>query len=427
MEESDSSRNLPGGAPLPSRAQARGRRLAIASHPFGMSFQMVFTQSLPTLALLALGASETFVGLQSALVQGCLLLQLPTLRAVGRLPKRRILVGAHLVALLAATPLLGFRQLAHAEAGQGLALALGAFALVAAGISVSNTVWFPLLRSYVEPDRIGRFFGTLRTGWHLTLIFYFLGSQWWLARHPEDFAPLFGVAWLFGVLRVALISRLPEHSERTGERIRIRQALALARDPRMRRYLAGVAWCTGIRVATLPFVIVMLRREVGFSDAAVIVTTVASFAGGLVSLYLWGRAVDRMGAAPVFRWCCLGMGALVLALVFVSGAGTATLVAVVVFFFAHSVLAAGFGVADTHVLFRLTPAHAPSRALVLGAVSVGSVAGLTPLLAGGLLDVALEGAATRLDVYRAFFAGMACLQALAFLPLRGFRGEQRTA
>jgi predicted MFS family arabinose efflux permease len=406
--------------PLPTRERARGRRLAIASHPFGMTFAMVFTQPLPTLALLALGASETQVGVQMALINACLLLQLPTLRLVARVPKRRILVGAHALALLAALPLLAFPALAR---GGDASVALLAFAGVTAAISISNTVWFPLLRAYVEPDRIGRFFGTLRTGWHLTLIVYFLGSQAWLGGHPGSFAPLFGLAWALGLARIALIARLPERSERTGERIRIREAIALAREPGMRRYLLGVAWGRAAQATTLPFVVTAMRREVGFSDAQVVTTTVALFAGGLASLYLWGRAVDRVGAAPVFRFTALGMGALVLCLLGLGSAGPAALAALVAFFFAHAALWAGFGVADTHVLFQLTPTHAPSRALVLGAVCVGSIAGLAPALAGTLLDAALAGASDRLGVYRSFFAAMAVIQALAFLPLRRFRRE----
>jgi MFS family permease len=163
---------------------------------------------------------------------------------------------------------------------------------------------------------------------------------------------------------------------------------------------------------------VLLRRVLGFSDAALVLTCVATFAGGLVSLYPWGRAVDRVGTAPVFRFSCLGMGALVLSLLTLREAGSAGLVLATGFFFLHAVLGAGFGVADTHVLFGLTPAHAPTRALVLGAVAVGSVAGPAPVLAGAVLDLALAASPARLEVYHAFFALMALLQALAYLPLR---------
>jgi predicted MFS family arabinose efflux permease len=278
----------------------------------------------------------------------------------------------------------------------------------------------------VEPERIGRFFGSLRTGWHLTLIVFFLASHAWLDRHPGDFGPLFGAAWLLGLVRIAWIAALPERSERTGERIRIREAVALARQPDMRRYLLGVACAAAARLSTLPFVVVLLRRELGFSEAEVVYTSVATFAGGLASLYAWGRVVDRFGAAPVFRGTALGMAVLVLGLVGLGGEGAATLWAAVAFFFLHSALAAGFGVADTHVLFRLTPPQAPSRALVLAAVAAGSAGGLAPALAGGALDTALGAGGDPLGVYRGFFTAMALLQAAAFLPLRRLRGPEAT-
>jgi MFS family permease len=188
----------------------------------------------------------------------------------------------------------------------------------------------------------------------------------------------------------------------------------------MRRYLGGVAWSAGARLATLPFVITLMRRELGLSEAQVLVTTVATFAGGLVSLYLWGRAVDRVGAAPIFRVCALGMGALVAAIALLDRDAAATQPALVAFFFLHSLLASGFGVADTRVLFELAPEHAPSRALVLASVSVGAIAGLTPALAGVALEAALGSASDGLAVYRGFFLLLGLLQALAFLPLRGF-------
>jgi MFS family permease len=418
MERADS--------PLSSGARARGRRLAITSHPAGMTFRMVFTQFLPTLALVALGASELEVGLQNSLVFAFIALQLPVLRAVARVSKRSILVAGHTFAVVAAVPLLFYAELAAAERVLALAVAMASFALVAAGNSVADTVWFPLLRGFVEPDRIGRFFGTLRTGWHLALIGFYLVSQWWLAHHPGEFGPLFALGWGLGVVRIGFIARLPERSERTGERIRVGEAFALLRDPALRAYLATVAWGNGIRNAALPFVIVMLRRVIGFEDAEVLYATAALYAGGLASLYLWGRVVDRVGAVPVLRLGALGQGALLLALAGIGAADVSTVLLMVVWFFALSVLASGFGVADTHLLFELTPPHAPARSLVLASVVAGFASGITPLAAGIALDALLpESAAAGLPVYRGFFVVMGLLQAAAFLPLLGFRHRRR--
>ncbi|MCG8590483.1 MAG: hypothetical protein MJE66_14430 [Proteobacteria bacterium] len=411
--------------PLSADERARGRRLAFASHPAGMTFRMAFSQHIPTLVLVSLGASETWVGVQNAFVYGFLVLQLPTLWAVAHASKRRILVLGQSLALAASAPFLAFGFLREWAGESAVALALVGFALTSAGIHVSGTVWFPLLRGYVEPDRIGRFFGQLRTGWHLTLIAYFLGSQAWLSGHPGSFGPLFAVAWGLGLVRVVLIARLPERNARTGDPIRLSEALALVRTPGLRRYLAGAAWGTAVRAATLPFVIVMLRREIGFTDAQVLLMTVGAFAGGLASLVLWGRAVDRFGPAPIFRWTSLGLGALLVALVWadVQTPATGSLALLVLFFFLYAVFASGFGVADTRVLFDLSPADAPARTLVVGSVAVGLAAGVAPAVVGLGLSRILAGAGDALDVYRGFFLVAALLQALAFWPLRHVRPD----
>jgi predicted MFS family arabinose efflux permease len=405
--------------PLPDPERARGRRLAIASHLLGNTFRLVFTQHLPTLALVSLGASELLVGLQSSFVFVFIALQLPTLRAIAHASKRAILVSSHVVAVLAALPLVFFGALLDLPGGTAVPIALLSFAFVAAGVCVGETVWFPLLRAYVEPEAIGRFFGVLRTGWHLALIAFYLFSQEWLAAHPGDFETLFAVGFALGAARTFLIARLPERSERTGTRIRVAEVLALLRDPRLRRYLETLAWSHSLRLAAVPFVIVMLRRVVGFTDTEVIYTTLAWYAGGVASLYLWGRAVDRVGALAVLRVTTIGQGLLIAAL-FSFAPVSAVVPLMAAWFFVLAVLASGHGVADTHLLFELTPPEAPARTLVFGAVGVGLAAGIAPVVAGALLDAWLPDAgpaAGALEIYRAFFALVGGLLLLALVPL----------
>lgn len=391
-----------------------------------MTFHVVFTQHLPTLALVSLGASEALVGLQNAFIPATQTLQLPTLRAIGRIPKRTILVAGQAFAILVALPLVAFSQLAALDNQAAIAVTLCSLALVAVGIQVSNTAWFPLLRSYVEAGAIGRFFGLLRTSWSLALILYFLAAQYWLAHHPGDFGPLFATGIVCGSLRLLLIARLPERSERTGESIRVREALALLRQSEdLRRYLQGSTTSAAVRNCVVPFAIVMMRREVGFSESDVVYTTVAYFAGSLVSLYGWGRVVDRVGAAPVFRATALATAALLLCLMLVREPGAEALFAMIGFFFAFSVLSAGFGVADTDVLFSLTPAEAPARTLVLAQTIVSLASGAAPLLVGGALHVALARSEAPLSVYHAMFGAAALLQAMSYLPLRRFTRAAR--
>lgn len=384
-----------------------------------MTHRTVVSDHVPTLALIALGASEGVVGMQRALVYLAILIQLPALRLVGRIPKRRILVGGQLVALLGTAPLLWFARF-HGDFG--VSLALGAFAVSSAGFAICETVWFPLLHGYQEDARIGRFFGLLRTGWHLTLIFYFLGAQRWLAHNPGSFAPLFGVAFGLGLARVLLISRLPERSERTGSAIRVRQALALLRrDRRLRRYLAGVTIAGSMRVVVFTFAVVMMRRVVGFSEGEVLFTTVAVFAGGLASLLIWGRIVDAVGPEPVFRWTAVGQALLFLGFFGVSSNDASSLGLAVALFFSLWALSSGFDVADTHVIFALAPSDAPARTLVVTRVCDSLLRGATPLVVGLLLDRLLTAGLDPLLVYRCLFAACALGMLVAIVPLRAFR------
>jgi len=407
-------------APLSQAQRARGRFLAIASHPMGMTFNYAFTGDLATLALISLGASEAVVGLYGGLTRSSSLLQLPALRAVASVPKRRILVWGHAAALVATAPLPFYG--AFAEGPLGLAVVFTSLVLGAAAMVVSSSVWFPLLRGYVEPERIGGFFGILRSGWHVSLIAFFALAKMWLGEHDGAYGPLFAIAYGLGVGRIFMIVRLPERDERSGEPIRVRSAVALfLRHPDLRRYLLGVTWCGAVRTSVMPFVIVMLRRELGLSSSEIVYMTIASFVGGLVSLYVWGRAVDRFGAAPVFIVTSLGAALLYGLLPLARGDGAGLLFAMVGFSLLHSILASGFGVADTHVLFQLTPPDAPARTLVIASVLASVLGALAPVLVGAVLDAALDGASERLDVYHAFFALAAVAQAGAFWPLRHFK------
>ncbi|MFP6656238.1 MAG: MFS transporter, partial [Myxococcota bacterium] len=408
--------------------RAKGRRLAILSHPAGNAFALALTEHLPTLALLALGANESMIGGQSSIRTGAYVLQLPTLRRVARIPKRRILVRGHLLAVVGMLPLLAFTPLREAAAlgdPRPVWIAFIALAIAAAGISISNTVWFPMLRSYVDPLRIGRFFGLLRSGWHATLILFYLAAAYWLARHPSDFAPLFGVIFALGIVRFLLISGMPEQSELTDQGIRVREAFALVREnPRLKRLLATVSVGHALRASVLPFALVMFRREVGFSEAQLLTTTIALFAGGLASVYFWGRIIDRHGAAIVFRGTSIGLALLTLSLITLSSFGDRAFPGALLFFFCYAILSAGFGIADTHVLFKLTPVKSPARTLVAAAVSVGLVAAAVPLCAGISIEFGLQFTGDRLLVYHVFFMIAAAIQAINWWPSRIFGPEQ---
>ncbi len=102
-----------------------------------------------------------------------------------------------------------------------------------------------------------------------------------------------------------------------------------------------------------------------------------------------------------------------------STSATRSVIPMIGFFFALSVLSSGFGVADTRVVFSLAPRDAPTRVFVLAAVTTSLAGGLAPLL-GLALDLALEGGIAPLSAYRALFAIAGVMSLMALIPLRRF-------
>lgn len=411
----------PGAGALPPEEQARGRRLALASHPFHMTFRRLFTEDLPTLALVSLGAGDLAVGLQRAFEPLSALLQLPALRVLRRTSKRSLLLFGQAVALAGGLPLVFFGAIAGLGPDAAVALALGSFALAAVGLGLAETPWFPLLHGYVPPDRIGRFFGTLRSTWHLALIVSYLGAQRWLSLHPGVFAPVFAFGWALGLLRVAFAVRLPERAQASDAPVRARDGIrAMRESPALRRYFLGVALCGGARRAVAPFAIVVMRRVIGMTDAQVLIATVASFVGGLAALYAAGRLADRVGSAPIFRGCGLGLSALSLGLCFLHEPGTGSVLLAAGLFCGIAALSAAFGVADTNVLFALSPPENPAPVLTAATAATSLAFAVAPLAAGAALEVALAAGVGELLAYRVLFVTAAVAFAGSWLPLRGF-------
>lgn len=419
-------------AGLPASERVRGRRLVYASHPLGMTHQRTFSAELPTLALLGLGAGDALVGLQRSLEPLLQLLRLPTLRATARWPMRRILVGGQIAAVIAGAPLLAYGALVAMPSPAGVAIAMASLAGVCAALAIAQTVWFPLLYHYPEPGRTGRFFGIVRSGWHAALIVYFLLAQRWLTAHPGAFGALFAVGWACGVLRIVLLARLPEPAAPPADApIAAGGATALSgpdwraplRDPRFRAYLAAMSLGGAARRMAAPFAVVLMRRELGLSDADLVWTTVAIYSGGLVSLYAFGLAADRFGTGPVFAGTALVGAGATLALVGLPAAGPSLLVLATALFFVQSVSTAGFEVADTNLLFRIAPAEGPAATLVTASVAISAIQGLAPFAAGLALEAALGAAVSPETAYGALFLLCAAMQLAALLPLRAAHRE----
>lgn len=90
---------------------------------------------------------------------------------------------------------------------------------------------------------------------------------------------------------------------------------------------------------------------------------------------------------------------------------------------ANRLLSSGFGVADTHVLFRLAPSDAATPVLVVSDVVSNLAYGLAPVAAGLAIDAALGAGLAPARVYHVLLISAAAVTLLSLRPLRIFGRE----
>ena len=166
----------------------------------------------------------------------------------------------------------------------------------------------------------------------------------------------------------------------------------------------------------------MLRRALGFDNADVVLATIAQFLGGLVSLYLWGILIDRIGPYVVFRFGALTSAALYVGLAQLDSPGAATLAAAIAFFFLNAVVERRLRRSRHARALRSRPARGA------GADDRGRERDRRQRLRHGARLASVRysircstHASDPLRVYHGFFWIAAALQSVSFLPLRIFK------
>ena len=113
------------------------------------------------------------------------------------------------------------------------------------------------------------------------------------------FAYVMGGGVLFGLISCGLALRLPGGApRRKAGTAHIRQMRVALLDRNFRLYLAGMGLLT-LSGALLFFMPLFFKEQVGLGEGQIARLGIASFAGVLLSSYLWGWTADRFGGKPV--------------------------------------------------------------------------------------------------------------------------------
>ena len=118
------------------------------------------------------------------------------------------------------------------------------------------------------------------------------------------FMQLMSVGLVIGLISVAVFSRVPpeQAAERhdTGREY-LRGIGSAFRDVNYRRFLLILGLTTFASSASNSFIPLFMKREIGLTDGVVVLLSIGTHLGALLTSYLWGWTADRYGSKPVMQ------------------------------------------------------------------------------------------------------------------------------
>jgi MFS family permease len=384
----------------------RGLRMQVAD---GMCSQSLVTLTQGTIFVafaLLLQASNTAIGLVSAINPFANILQVPAIALVEKVARRKWLVvtalvpGRMLWILVAALP-----WVVPAPARMPVLVATLAVHFTAAAIA--GCAWNSWMHALIPPDRLNGFFSrrlsmSMWLGAGLSLSAGLSMDAW--ERSGNDpfgiFAILFGAGAAAGLLGCLFLALTPEPRMRGRDLGRLRDVVtAPLRDAAFRPVIVFFGVWTFAASLAAPFFPVYLIRRLDQGMASVLGLSVLSQAAFAMSLKPWGRFAARHGnrrtlmlAAPVFLATLLLWPATSLPL---GGAGLHVVLVTI-----HVLSGAALGgvtLCAGNLVMREAPPGGATAYLAANSLVAGIAATAAPLLAGIGSDVA-KGAGWALDV-----------------------------
>jgi len=345
---------------------------------------------------LALGAGPVMIGLLGAIPFFAQLAQLPAIRLIDRIRRRRrIAVTANtgaraLVLAMATIPFVGNPAL-----GRSLLLAgIGAMAVLGA---VAVCAWNSWMHDLLPKEKLGRFFAP-RLFWAGAFALVaapaggFLVDHWPFGERLTAYSALFVVAALAGFVSSYWLSRVPDVPlpVYAGRR---RPLLASLRAPFSNRMFRPLLHFSGVWNfacnLSAPFFAVYFIQQLGLSLGLVVVLWTISQLAYMLTLRMWGRLSDRLSPRAVLAvGVPVYLGA-VLALPFAAlpAPHPLTVPVLAVIHLVMGAATAGIGLASANIGLAMAPERHATEYLASVSLVASLAAGLAPVVGGTLASV----------------------------------------
>lgn len=340
----------------------------------------------------SLGASATVLGILAGMMPLLVITQIPAARFVGRVGYRRFVLSGWTarvltIFLIALLPLTG-GFLDHATQ---LVLLLGLLLAFNVSRGVSSAAWLPWIMELVPAPLRGRHFTRDQVWVNGASFVVFVLSALVLGAEPTPLR--FGVVFLFSALTGAIslpyLKRVPDcppPPEAAGG-VGPVPWMALATHPPFRRLLElNVAWSIAYGGVTT-FIVKFLKDGPQWHDDRILLLMSVMFAGGLLSPWLMGPRLDRLGSRPMLAFTMatgvvLSVGWWLIA----ASIAPATNAFVLPLVICVGLVNAVFSAANNRLAMQLAPALGRDHFFALFMVVWQLTLGLSPVLWGLLLD-----------------------------------------
>jgi hypothetical protein len=379
-------------------------------------------QAVGPLFLLSLGAAPFHLGILATFSQLDKIARLGGVQLLGRgFGKTRLMFWGRLLSIPATVLLVLVAIITHDHGHLAIWLAVAVIALRAALQQTGNAAWWPLIQDVTAGAGLGQFLTRMRVQQRLLELALPLAIGIYLADTPSParFAPLFGgsiLVLLLGAMCIRGVAELPSAHAEGSLTARMRQTLAMPAVARFCRYQLLRAL---FHSACFPFwVIALTERGLPVSQFVWMSSVLAG--GQIVSLWFWGRVVDRHGYRPALLPCLSGLCMLSAAWFVLPTGGLGLLLWVGAVYLLWGILEAGVQMGQSRAMVDAVPTdlQAEGFAVIIFASAIGGGAG--GLLGGFLFSAASTYRVAGLDgdiLYLAIVQAGFCLPLLAGLNL----------
>jgi len=259
---------------------------------------------------------------------------------------------------------------------------------------------------------------------------YVIGSGVGLGRFMGLIAAGIGI----GLLGVAAYSRLPEETHRgqprphSGHLKGVQQAL---HDQNFLFFMAGLGLATLGSEMVISFVPLFMKVQVGLGEGIVVLLSIGTYLGSLLTSYLWGWTADRYGSKPVMQFNLGLMLVLPLAWFSMPRHSPASMPLAMLIAFVAGSVTLGWQISWLRYLYvNATPRNNKLSYMALYYAWFGVVSGGGPLLAGQILNLSQDMDARLgvfvIDPYTPLFAMSLALLAAGVVAVSWMRGDEGT-